>query len=99
MDNTQKAVLVGGVIAAGVGAVLYFGKADATPDPDPGLASLWGVVEDADTGEKLSGITVSLGGNTTSTDSNGKYEFVNVTPDSYALIFTDPTGEYETLEL
>ena len=99
MDNdTKKAIAVIGIATLGVGAALYFTK-DTAADPDVGLATLWGTVQDAETDEKLSGINVSLGLNMTTTDSNGKYEFVNIEPGSYMLVFTDPSGEYEMLEI
>jgi len=96
--NTKKAIAIVGTVAVGVGAVLYFTK-DSAADPDVGFATLWGTVQDSETGEKLEGINVSLGLNMITTDSNGKYEFVNVEPGSYMLVFTDPSGEYEMLEI
>ena len=96
--NTKKAIAILGTAAVGVGAVLYFTK-DSAADPDAGLATLWGTVQDSETGAKLEGINVSLGLNMTTTDSNGRYEFVKVEPGSYMLVFTDPSGEYEMLEI
>jgi len=96
--NTKKAIAILGTAAVGVGAVLYFTK-DTPVDPNVGFATLWGTVQDSETGEKLEGINVSLGLNMITTDSNGKYEFVNIEPGSYMLVFTDPSGEYEMLEI
>jgi len=75
---------------------------DMTPAPSlppPGLATLWGIVTDADTGTPIEGIEVSLNGLTATTCVKGRYEFLNVEPGTYSLVFTDPLGRYETQEV
>jgi len=65
--------------------------------PPVELASLYGIVTDADTGSPVGGIVVTLGNWSTTTSSSGQYSFNDVEPGTYSLMFTDPRGEYETL--
>jgi len=61
----------------------------------PPMASLYGVVTDAETGYALDGVKVSLDGLVTYTDSLGRYAFDGLTPGSYTITF-EKDG-YETL--
>jgi large repetitive protein len=54
----------------------------------PTTGTLTGVVTDATTGLPINGVTVSLSGVTTTTDSGGNYGFTNITPGTYTLTFT-----------
>jgi hypothetical protein len=54
----------------------------------PSKGTLSGVVTDATTGYPLSGVTVNLGGATTTTDSGGNYGFSNITPGTYTVTFS-----------
>lgn len=65
--------------------------------PPPGLATLWGIVTDAETGNPIGEIDVSLNGLAVTTSSNGRYEFLELDPGTYNLVFTDPLGRYEPL--
>ena len=61
----------------------------------PTTGTLTGVVTDATTGLPINGVTVSLSGVTTTTDSGGNYGFTNITPGTYTLTFTK--SGYQTL--
>ena len=65
----------------------------------PQTATLYGVVTDANTGVGVSGIEVSLDSLVRTTGADGRYEFADVEPGTYSLVFTDPQGVYETLEV
>jgi uncharacterized membrane protein len=58
------------------------------------MATLYGVVVDADTGQALAGVIVTVGGLTTTTDSQGRYS-ISMTPGSYTVSF-EKEG-YQTL--
>ena len=100
--ETKKKVGIGAILAALALLFLWVKKAGAQPPPPPPpeKATLWGVVSDATTGSPVAGINVALNSLSTTTDSAGKYEFLNIEPGTYAsLTFTDPQGRYETLVL
>ena len=61
----------------------------------PTKGTLTGQVTDATTGQPINGVTVSLSGVTTTTDSSGNYGFTNITPGTYTLTFTK--SGYNTL--
>ena len=63
--------------------------------PIPPVASLYGVVTDAETGFALSGVKVTIDGLVTYTDVNGTYAFEGLTPGTYTITF-EKEG-YETL--
>jgi len=67
---------------------------ELTPIPPP-VASLYGVVRDAETGSPLSGVKVTLDGVVAYTDAGGNYGFTGLTPGSYTITF-EKDG-YETL--
>ena len=87
--------------AVGAGAAIYFAtRAEAAPPlPPVDKATLWGVVTDADTGNPINGIKASLNSWLQTTGTNGRYEFPEVDPGTYSLVFSDPEGVYETLEV
>jgi len=96
--ETKKKVGIGAILAAL--ALLFLCVKKAGAQPLPGKATLWGIVSDATTGSPVAGINVALNSLSTTTDSAGKYEFLNIEPGTYAsLTFTDPQGWYETLVL
>ena len=82
-------------------AFLFFWKKakPSPPEPEPELATLWGVVTDASTGNTISGIEATLDSLLITTGTDGRYEFANVEPGTYSLIFTDPLGRYEPLTM
>ena len=95
--ETKKKVGIGATLAALALLFFWVKKAGAQL---PEKATLWGIASDATTGSPVAGINVALGSYSTSTDSSGKYEFLNIEPGTYAsLTFTDPLGRYETLVL
>lgn len=51
------------------------------------FGTLYGVVTDVKTGEPLSNVTVTLspGGSTKLTESNGQFEFTSLTPQHYTI--------------
>lgn len=65
-----------------------------TPIPPP-VASLYGIVTDAETGYAIAGVKVTIDGLTAYTDSLGRYSFEGLTPGSYAISF-EKEG-YETV--
>lgn len=65
-----------------------------TPIPPP-MASLYGVVTDAETGYALGGVKVSLDGLVTYTDSLGRYTFDGLTPGTYTITFEKEGYETE----
>lgn len=67
-----------------------------TPIP-PALATLTGQVVDVVTGLPLAGVKVVLGGSIHYTDSNGFYNYTNLTPGDYSISF-EKAG-YQTLVL
>ena len=56
------------------------------PTP-PAMANLYGVVTDAQTGFKLSGVKVTIAGQVTFTDIYGTYAFEGLTPGAYTITF------------
>ena len=88
-------LLVLGASAAAAAALYFATRAKAAPEPPPpGLANLYGVVTDAETGQAISGVLVSLNGWTVSTDSSGYYAFIEMEPGAYVLQFSKEN--YET---
>ncbi|GAJ02849.1 unnamed protein product, partial [marine sediment metagenome] len=64
------------------------------PIPPP-VANLYGVVTDAETASPIQGVTVTIDGLVTYTDSLGRYAFSGLSPGSYTITF-EKDG-YETL--
>jgi len=74
-----------------------------TPVPPP-LATLYGVVTDAETGAPLAGVSVSLWDPaetellaSTTTDSYGSYRLENILPGNYVIYFSKEN--YETVKM
>ena len=61
----------------------------------PGLAILYGTVDNAQTNAVIAGIVVDCGGYTDTTKTDGTYRIENILPGSYSVSFTDPSGQYE----
>ena len=64
------------------------------PIPPP-VANLYGVVTDAETGNPIQGVKVTINGLVTYTNSSGAYGFEGLTPGSYTITF-EKEG-YETV--
>lgn len=64
-----------------------------TPLPPP-VANLSGVVTEAGTNIPLSGVLVTINGLATTTDVNGFYSFIQLTPGPYTITFE--LAGYET---
>lgn len=91
-------VIVGGLglgLAAAVGIAAL--ALAAPPTPPPGRANLYGKVTDADTGEPITGVLVSLNGMEAYTDATGNYAFADLEPGTYSLFFQK--GGYEEIEM
>ncbi|GAI81031.1 unnamed protein product [marine sediment metagenome] len=72
-------------IAAGLGLVAVAALAFAGPPaPPPGRANLYGKVNDAATGEPISGVLVTLNGLEVYTDAGGNYIFEDLEPGTYS---------------
>lgn len=67
-----------------------------TPIPPP-VATLNGVVTDAETGYALEGVKVTIDGLITYTDNFGRYAFEGLSPGSYTITF-EKDG-YETITM
>lgn len=61
-----------------------------TPTPTPGRGSIIGLVTDAHTGDRLAGVTVSVGGQTAATDGEGIYQVDNVTEGLQTVVASLP---------
>ena len=61
----------------------------------PPVANLYGVVTDAQTGYRLSGVKVIIDGLTTYTNANGEYALEGLAPGSYTIEFSK--AGYHTL--
>ena len=66
-----------------------------TPIPPP-VANLYGVVTDAETGDPIQGVKVTINGLVTYTNSSGAYGFEGLTPGSYTITFEKDGYETET---
>ncbi|MCW8879731.1 MAG: hypothetical protein OQK04_00305 [Kangiellaceae bacterium] len=62
------------------------------PDTDPGTGVIYGKVLNADTGEGISGVTVSSGGISATTDADGAYMLVSVPYANRVIVNTDADG-------
>lgn len=89
--KTEHLLIVGGVVIAGAYALSKL----LAEKPKPGL---YGLVVDALTGDPIEGIVATLNSAETTTDLNGKFQFLNITPGTYTLILTDPAGRYREYE-
>jgi len=101
LTKTQKVgagLGIFGLITAIVAAIRAK-AAPPPPPPPPGLATLWGMVTDAITGEPIKGIEITLNGWSYTTGTDGRYEFAEIEPGTYSLIFSDPLGRYEPLTI
>jgi protocatechuate 3,4-dioxygenase beta subunit len=78
---------IGAGAAIATGAALYF-ITRAKVAPPPGGAFLYGQVTDAETGDPIEGVKISLNGLITHTDSNGAYAFDGVEPGQYVVEFS-----------
>ena len=96
MEGGRKAAVVVGLGAAVVGAYLLLKPAEAAPpeEPELGLATVYGIVINADTGNPLSGVSVSLWSPDetelladTVTNGAGSYSLENILPGSCVLYF------------
>ena len=97
--ETKKKVGIAATVLAAL-AALFFWVKKAGAQLSPEKATLWGIVSDASTGSPVAGINVTLDSLSTTTNSSGKYEFLNIEPGIYSsLTFSDPLGRYETLVL
>lgn len=83
----QKAAVGLGVAGIIGGLVLLTRPAGAEPPPPPapGLANLYGKVTDATTEQEITGVSVTLNGLQTLTDTNGNYYFLDVEPGEYNI--------------
>lgn len=90
----KKTLAVIGIVGAGVGVILLATAAKAAP-PEPGLANLYGKVTDAETGQKIPDVLVTLNGMQAYTDAAGNYAFNDIEPGEYALQFSK--DGYETV--
>ena len=66
----------------------------APPTPPPGKANLYGKVTDAETGNPLPSVLVTLNGLEVYTGAGGNYIFENLEPGGYVLQFSK--AGYET---
>lgn len=89
------AIVGAGLGLAVVGTLALVALARAAPEePEPGLANLYGKVTDAETGNPIPDVLISLNGIQVYSDAGGNYIFEDLDPGSYVLQFSK-TG-YET---
>ena len=88
-DGKKAAIGLGVVAAAITGVILISRKAKAAPPPppEPGLANLYGIVTDAESGQPISGVSVALDSHSDFTKNDGSYIFSNIAPGSYSITF------------
>ena len=98
MAKDKEKVGIGALFLA-ILALLFFWKKKPPEPPPEGKAILWGIVTDASTGKSITGIEAALDSMVVATGTDGRYEFANVEPGTYSLIFTDPLGRYEPLTM
>ncbi|KKM91060.1 hypothetical protein LCGC14_1232230, partial [marine sediment metagenome] len=60
-------------------------KAAPPPEPEPGLANLYGRVTDSVTGQTVAGVLVTLDGMEALTNGGGNYAFADLEPGGYVL--------------
>ena len=97
MAEDGKKVAIGvGLALAATGVILLATRAEAKPpeEPEPGLATVYGIVTRADTDNPLGGVSVSLWSPdetellaTTTTNGAGSYSLANILPGSYKIYF------------
>jgi len=63
--------------------------------PEPDMATLWGLVVNANTKQPISGIVIAANGQTQASDTNGRYEFQDLEPGTYSIALSDPSDRYE----
>jgi len=98
MAKDKEKVGIGALFLA-ILALLFFWKKKPPEPPPEGKATLWGIVTDASTGSPIEGIVASLNSWSYTTGTDGRYEFPEVEPGTYSLVFTDPLGRYESLTI
>ena len=94
-EKDRKALVILPIFLAG-GLAYYFWRrsvgAEPPPEPEPDKATLFGVVTDAVTGHPIQGVNVDCdgpaGAYSAPTASNGMYQFQNIEPGSYEVVFT-----------
>lgn len=101
LTKTEKGALgVFGTLAAIFGIrKLIAGKQPPPPPPPPDLATLWGIVKGKQSKLPIENIQVACNGYTAITDMSGRFEIPNITPGIHTVLFTDPLGRYEPLEV
>lgn len=85
----ERVIAIGLLIAAAVTAlVLWLKRKEGEPiPPSPGLATLWGIVSDADTGKAIEEVGATLDSSAVITCVKGRYEFTEVQPRAYTVTF------------
>lgn len=83
----MKTKFLGNLILSGVLLLSCSLFQSCTKDEVETTGTIYGIVNDADTGEPLQGASVSLkpSGKTTNTGSDGSYEFQNMEPGQYTI--------------
>ena len=91
--NQKMGIGIGG-LAAAIGVAMLAGRGGA--EPQPGMATLIGKTYDVNTTLPIQGLQVYLNGWLKSTNSQGRFQFANVSPDMYDITIIDPQNRYET---
>lgn len=83
-DKKKVAIGVGIAGVVGLGVYLATRKVEAAPPPPPpGLANLYGKVTNAQTGNPIAGVLVTLDSMSVYADSGGNYAFLDLEPGGY----------------
>lgn len=100
-DKDKKGLGILVAIGAGIAGIALAARAKAKP-PEPGLATLYGIVSDAATGQPIEGVSVSLWSpdgtellQQTFTNGTGSYALKNILPGAYAIMFEKEGYESE----
>jgi len=100
MNSKNRKISVEVIVAAIIAFLFFWKKAKAAPPtepglPEPGFASIWGIVTDSTTEKVIGAVVVSCNSYITNTETNGSYKIENIPKGNYTLTFT--RSGYETV--
>lgn len=103
MKKNEKVILVtiitAGIAGLGYGIYRLQKGPPGPPPPPPGLANLYGIVTDAETGQPLADVLVTANSWQVDTGSKGYYEFTGVEPGTYTIRFAKTNYEEVSMSI